>query len=97
MRIDSWTDYSVAAFFEIDPKDLRNLLTVRSYEEEKVPPTLGMEIAEFRPPFPASVIPNVPKFGVKHYYQWEQNETSSRCQLWVSGDFTKAYLHYSTD
>jgi hypothetical protein len=98
VRTDSWTDYSVDAYFQIHPEDMRRLLTVRPYAEVQAPRTLEMEIGEFRPPTPASFFPDVPGFDVKHLLEWQPDPDGFlRCQIWVSGDFTKAYLHYTAD
>jgi len=98
VRVDSWQDYSVDGFFEADPEDMRRLLAARPYTEVKVPQSLKMEIGEFRPPLPASSFPDVPRFEVKHVLECQQ-ETDDflLCQIWVSGDFSKAYIRYATD
>ena len=98
VRVDSWQDYSVDAFFEADPEDMRRLLAARPYTEFKVPQSLKMEIGEFRPPLPASFFPDVPRFEVKHVLECQQERDDFLlCQIWVSGDFSKAYIRYVTD
>lgn len=96
VRVDSWQDYSVDAFFEVAPDDLRGLLALRAYSEVEAPKILGLAIGEFRPPLPASYFSDVPSFEVKHLFEWQPNPNDFlSCQIWVSGDFTKAYIRYS--
>lgn len=99
VRVDSWTDYSADAYFEIDPTDMRRLLTVRPYEEVVVSPILKKKIGEPSPSGPAGFyfFPEVPRFDTKRRWEWEQApgvDDSPRCEISVSEDFSKAYVHY---
>jgi hypothetical protein len=85
VRVDSWQDYSVDAVFEVEPEDMRRLLAARPY-------------TEVRPPLPASFFSEVSRFEVKYLFEWQPDQRDFlRCQLWVSGDFSKACLRYLAD
>jgi hypothetical protein len=99
VRVDSWTDYSADAYFEIDPAEMRRLLTLRPYEEVVIPSILRKKIGERSPSGPAGFyfFPEVPRFEPKHRWEWEQApwlDDSPRCEISVSEDFSKAYIHY---
>ena len=69
-----------------------------TYGEVKVPGNLGREIGDFRPPLPKDFLPEVPRFEVKHLFEWRPvSDEMLSCQIWVSGDFSKAYLSYAAD
>lgn len=92
VRIDSWTDYSVAGYFEADPEDLRQLLTRRLYFEAAPHGEFGFLR---RPPF--DFFPELDPFKVAHLFEWEMETPYAVCRIWTNEEFTKAFVSYSVD
>jgi hypothetical protein len=92
VRVDSWTDYSVAGYFEADPEDLRQLLTCRPYVEAAPHGEFGFLS---KPPF--DFFPELNPFKVAHLFEWEMEEPSAVCRIWTNQEFTKAFVSYAAD
>ena len=92
VRIDNWTDYSVAAYFEADPEDLRQLLTRRLYVEATPHGEFGFLS---KPPF--DFIPELEPFKVAHLFEWEMEGPFAACSIWTNEEFTKAFVSYAVD
>ena len=92
VRIDSWTDYSVAAYFEVDPEDLRQLLTRRPYVEATPHAEFGFLS---KPPF--DFFPERERFKVAHLFEWETEEPFAACSIWTNAECTKAFVSYVVD
>ena len=92
VRIDSWTDYSVNGYFEVEPRDLRQFLTRRPYVEATPHPEFGFLR---KPPF--DFFPELVPFKPGHLFEWEMEEPFASCRIWTNEEFTKAYVSYAVD
>lgn len=95
VRTDSWTDYSVDAYFEIDPDDMRKLLKNRPYEAAKrLPRQLGGNFAAV-PGW--DYFPEIEPFEVAHVFELERHEPIFVSRIWLNKDYSKACIRYSVD
>ena len=95
VRTDGWTDYSVNAYFEIGPDDMRELLKKRPYEEAKrLPASAGGNFARI-PRW--SFFPDTEPFEVSQVFELETHEPIFVSRIWVNEDYTKAYVEYGVD
>jgi hypothetical protein len=93
MKVDAWTDYSVRAYFEIDPKDFERLLGVRSYEQVRTE-ILGIKVASIKGL--ASFARAARDMNVDFEYQWKGAKSTS-CNLFTDASKRRVVVIYGTD
>ena len=95
VRTDPWTNYSVDAYFEIDPDDMRELLKNRPYEAAKrLPPQFG---GSFSAVPGWDYFPEIKPFEVAHVFELVKHEPIFVSRIWLNEDYFKACIRYSVD
>jgi hypothetical protein len=89
VRSSAFTDYSVFAFFRVDPADFASILAARPYKRREFPdgPRNPMK----------KVFPGLPPFDASDVYEWSTADLQAHCTLWSDAKRSEVFLLYSAD